>query len=246
MQSILPNLPFIIQISEGTGFVDADGDPYTPTPLPRMIVRQFAADGSYSELVSLVDDEIAEEADLDGSPLTGGFKYEGTAEQAAENSTLRIGFITTDAALVALGKFFSERWVTVQVANTSGLTEEQAAKINLIGTAAASLPPPPAAEHLTLYLGTVYANADGTAKQVSSTSTLSFQSAARLEFGGHVLGVVVSGTPGAWTFGIEMSVADQANLRAGDYSYTLVPRLSGKSYDSPPVSAGMLHLMSDH
>lgn len=114
MQSILPNLPFIIQISESNGFVDADGDPYTPDPLPRVVVRQLAADGSYDELISLVDDEVAEEAFLDGNPIVGGFRYEGTADQAAENSTLRIGFVTTDTALVALGKFFSERWVTLQ------------------------------------------------------------------------------------------------------------------------------------
>lgn len=121
------------------------------------------------------------------------------------------------------------------------------AKINLIGTAAASLPPPPSAETITLYLGTVYADADGTAHPISSDSTVDYTGAtARLEFGGHELGVVVSGTSGAWVFGIEMDAVDQANLVAGEYSYTLVPRLSGKTYDSPPESAGKLVLVGDH
>lgn len=105
----------------------------------------------------------------------------------------------------------------------------------------ANLPPPPSAETITLYLGTVYAN--GTA--ISSDSMVDYTGAtAKIEFGGHMLPVSVSGTVGAWVFGIQMSTDDQANLVPSEASYTLVPRLSVRQYDSPPVSTGMLRLMT--
>lgn len=237
MQSILPNLPFIIQLSEGAGFVDADGDPYTPDPLPRVIVRQFAADGSYSELVSLVDDEIAEEADLDGGPLTGGFRYEGTAEQAAENTTLKLGFVTTDAALVALGKFFSERWVTVAVVGaaevdtaaiaaavwnrlTSTLTTPGSVgaflldKLNRIGAGVVfvrtSIDP---AGNVTLYRGKKHV------LQWHSSTTLNLTApdrSVRFQYRALSYTTTVTGSAGSWTMEAEVTVAKGALLGPAD------------------------------
>ena len=51
-------------------------------------------------------------------------------------------------------------------------------------------------------------------------------------------------TVGAWVFRNQMSTDDHANLVPSEASYTLVPRLSVRQYDSPPVSTGMLRLMT--
>lgn len=187
-----------------------------------------------------------------GTWVSGGFKevdavrLPGLYALCLPDAALAVGDGSTELVVQLRGvdgAYFPPVQINLTAADFTDVVDIEA-KTNLIGTSGASLPLPPSAETITLYLGTVYAVADGTAYRITSDSPLNWASAA-LEFGGHALPVAVSGVAGAWVFSVEMSEAAQASLVAGDYSYTLVPRLSGKSYDSPPISAGTLKLVAN-
>jgi hypothetical protein len=181
-------------------------------------------------------------ASVDLTPVTtvlDKFHFTGGVGEEKVNSALD----STERASIA---------AAVWNALTSGLTTVGSigrllvAKVGLIGTTGATVPvEDDEPDTLTFYVGKVYSVTRGTAKRITSDSTVDYTGGtAKLQFGGHELNVTVSGTVGAWAFDIEMSAAEGTVIGTGTWSKgLLVPTVSS---DPLPPAAVVTVVMKEY
>lgn len=119
-------------------------------------------------------------------------------------------------------------------------------QLGRIGSAEVGVTAPVAATgRVTIYQGKDYADADGTALEWSSSSTLDLTGAAvTLDVNGEQFAAAVSGTAGAWTITVDLTAVETAALPVGVYPYEVVAELtSGRT--PPPLVTGTLEVRGE-
>ncbi|MCK6581378.1 MAG: hypothetical protein L6Q98_25075 [Anaerolineae bacterium] len=120
-------------------------------------------------------------------------------------------------------------------------------KINLIGSAEVGVSAPVAATgRVTIYQGKDYADADGTALEWTSSSTIDLTGASvTLDVDGEQFAAVVSGSAGAWAITVDLTAAETAALAVGVYPYEVVAELSPSGRTPPPLVTGTLEVRGE-
>ncbi|MBL8130291.1 MAG: hypothetical protein JNL42_00410 [Anaerolineae bacterium] len=121
-------------------------------------------------------------------------------------------------------------------------------QLGRIGSAEVGVTAPVAAAsgRVTLYQGKDYADADGTALEWTSSSTLDLTGASvTFDAAGEQFAAAVTGSAGAWTITVDLTAAETAALAVGVYPYEVVAELSPSGRTPPPLVTGTLEVRGE-